>query len=103
MVYGDKKPHLVALLVPDEQTVKQFSKQTGKTADALVKDDGFQKMLHDTVGRVNKNLSSIEKIRRFEVTLEGFNIDNEMLTPSMKIRRHAIKAKYADALEALYR
>ena len=92
MVYGDKKPHLVALLVADEETVKQYAGQG----------DALQKALRDTVDRVNKNLSSIEKVRRFEVAAEGFSIDNEMLTPSMKIRRHMIKAKYGDALEALY-
>ena len=54
------------------------------------------------VERVNAALSPIERVRRFVVARAPFDIDNGMLTPSMKIRRHKIKAVYGEALEALY-
>jgi len=44
----------------------------------------------------------VERVRRFIVARAPFDIDNGMLTPSLKIRRHKIKAVYGDALEALY-
>jgi long-chain acyl-CoA synthetase len=45
----------------------------------------------------------IEKVRRFILADEGFTIDNEQLTPSMKIRRHVISKVYGERLDALYK
>jgi len=88
MVYGDRKPYLVALLVPD-----------GEVADA----PDLQQRLSAAVDRVNSDLSVIEKVRRFIVADASFSAENEQLTPSMKIRRHVIKSAYGDRLEGLYR
>jgi len=87
MVYGDRKPHMVGLLVPDPEIA-------GKP--------DVQQRLSSAVDRVNADLSVIEKVRRFIVADAPFTVENEQLTPSMKIRRHVIKAAYGDRLEALY-
>jgi long-chain acyl-CoA synthetase len=63
--------------------------------------DGHQR-LQRAVDRVNTDLSVIEKVRRFVVADEPFTIENEQLTPSMKIRRHVISKSYGDRLAALY-
>ena len=91
MVFGDRRPHLVALLVVDEECAKTVSNE-----------EELRTKLSDAVEMVNKKLSMIERIRRFTVADEAFTTDNEMMTPSMKIRRHVITAKYGEALEALY-
>ena len=88
MVYGDRKPHLVGLLVPDPEI-----------ADA----PDVQKRLSAAVDRVNADLSVLEKVRRFILAEGPFAVENEQLTPSMKIRRHVITAAYGDRLESLYR
>jgi long-chain acyl-CoA synthetase len=88
MVYGDRRPHLVALLVPDPEIAK--------SAD-------LQAKLQQAVDRVNGDLSVIEKVRRFILAEEGFTIENEQLTPSMKIRRHVISNVYGERLDALYK
>ena len=104
MVYGDKRPHLVALLVPNADFAADWAKANNVENDltALVEDDAFVAAIRDAVDRVNARLSTIERVRRIKVTAEPFSIDNEMLTPSMKIRRHVIKGRYGDTLEALY-
>jgi long-chain acyl-CoA synthetase len=88
MVYGDRRPHLVALLVPDPE---------------VVKDPDLHARLQRAVDRVNGDLSVIEKVRRFILADEGFSIENEQLTPSMKIRRHVISKVYGERLDALYK
>ena len=88
MVYGDRRPHLVALLVPDPDIAR--------TTD-------LHAQLQKAVDRVNAELSVIEKIRRFILADEGFTIENEQLTPSMKIRRHVISKHYGERLDALYK
>jgi long-chain acyl-CoA synthetase len=88
MVYGDRRPHLVALLVPDAEIAS--------AADV-------HQRLQAAVDRVNRDLSVIERVRRFLVADAPFSIENEQLTPSMKIRRHVIGEVYGERLEALYR
>lgn len=104
MVYGDKRPYLVALIVPDEAIAKAWAETHGKSADlgALSTDPDFVKLISAAVERVNLGLSQIERIRRFLIADEAFTIDNARLTPSLKIRRTEIKKAYGDALEALY-
>ena len=62
-----------------------------------------QQRLGKAVDRVNAELSVVEKVRRFIVADAPFAIENEQLTPSMKIPRHVLKAAYGDRLDALYR
>jgi long-chain acyl-CoA synthetase len=93
MVYGDRRPHIVALLVPDMDELAALKGNARAVQDALGK----------AVDRVNKELSVIEKVRRFIVADAPFTVDNEQLTPSMKIRRHVLTAVYGDRLDALYR
>jgi len=88
MVYGDRRPHLVALLVPDPEIAK--------SAD-------LQQRLQSAVDRVNADLSVVERVRRFILADEPFTIENEQMTPSLKIRRHVIGKTYGDRLAALYR
>ena len=91
MVYGDRQPHLVALLVPDLEEVR------GLEGEAL------HKALAKAVDRVNAELSIIEKVRRFIVADAAFTVENEMMTPSIKIRRHVIGQVYGERLDALYK
>jgi long-chain acyl-CoA synthetase len=93
MVYGDRRPHIVGLLVPDMEELARFRDDPVALQDALGK----------AVDRVNKELSVIEKVRRFIVADAPFTVENEQLTPSMKIRRHVLTAAYGDRLDALYR
>jgi long-chain acyl-CoA synthetase len=88
MVYGDRRPHFVALLVPDPEIA---------TAPDL------HTRLQVAVDRVNADLSVIEKIRRFILADAGFTIENQQLTPSLKIRRHVISKVYGERLDGLYK
>ncbi|MEE8507024.1 MAG: AMP-dependent synthetase/ligase [Kiloniellales bacterium] len=105
MVYGDKRPHLVALLVPDEEFLAGFPEQHGKPPDLaeLCGDPGLRTALVAALDQANQGLSPIEKVRHFIVAREPFTVENQMMTPTLKIRRHAIKAAYGEELERLYR
>jgi long-chain acyl-CoA synthetase len=104
MVYGDGRPHLVALLVPDADHAAAWATQQGKATDlsSLVQDADFRRHIAEAVDRVNRNLSPIEKVRRFIMLDEAFTVANEMCTPTLKIRRHVIIARYGKALDDLY-
>jgi long-chain acyl-CoA synthetase len=105
MVYGDKRPHLVALLVPDPEWLASRAAAAGKPATlAAMRDDPtLLADLRAAVDRVNADLSVTERVRRFVLADEPFSIENGEMTPSLKIRRHVIRARYRTRLDALYK
>ncbi len=104
MAFGNQRPHLVALLVPDDEFLADWSKEHGKAADlaALAGDPAFNAALGQAVERVNRKLSNTERVRRFTIATEVFSVENEMMTPTLKVRRHKILEAYRDRLDALY-
>ncbi len=104
MVYGDKHPHLVALLVPDEEWLKGWAREQGLKGklDEPAGREALRKAMAAVIERANTELSNLEKLRRFEIAAEPFTVENGMMTPTLKIRRHMIKANYGEALESLY-
>ncbi len=104
MVHGDRRPHLVAVIVPDAEFAADWAKLRGAENNlvTLIENEDFVAAIREALDRVNAGLNNIERVRRFMLTAEPFSIDNEMLTPSMKIRRHVIRTHYGDRLEALY-
>ena len=105
MVMGDKQPYLIALIVPNADYAREWAKAQGKDGSfpGLVTDPDFKRHMDDVVEKVNKSLGAAERVRRFALTAEPFTIDNRMLTPSMKIRRHVIGEAYEAQLAALRR
>lgn len=105
MVYGDKRPHIVGIIVPDPEWVKEFAEKEGLPTDIklLKEHDKFRAAVRAAIDRVNAQLSVIEKVRNFDFADEPFTIENEQMTPSMKIRRHILKEVYADKIAALYK
>jgi long-chain acyl-CoA synthetase len=104
MVYGDKKPHIVALIVPDLEFVQEWAKVTGNSdvlTDVILNDD-FRSKIQAALDRANEHLSVIERVRRFALIADEFTVENEMLTPTLKVRRHIIKTKYENQLKGLY-
>ena len=105
MVYGDKRPHIVALLVPDEAWLKDWARANDKQGGLgeLAGDEALRKALVPVVDRVNQTLSNIEKVRRFICADAPFSIDNGQMTPTMKVRRHKLNEAYGERLASLYR
>ena len=104
MVYGDKRPHLVGLLVPDADWLKEWAAAHDKPhgLSDVASDADLHRVLGEAVTRINGQLSNIEKVRKFIVANEPFTIDNAQMTPTLKVRRHKIKEVYGEALDALY-
>ena len=93
MVVGDRRPHLVALLVPDLEWM---------AAAGLADGDAIRRALQTAVDGVNQALSVTEKVRRFALADGPFTVDNAQLTATLKIRRHVIREVYGARLDALY-
>jgi long-chain acyl-CoA synthetase len=106
MVAGDKRPYIVGLLVPDPEWTKEWAAANGRqdaAPETLRDDPDFVRAISAAVDRVNAEASVIEKVRRFILADGPFTVENEQLTPSIKIRRHVIRQVYGELLDALYR
>ena len=90
---------------PTPEWLEAWRKASDKPRDVSRPDtDGdLETTLAGVVRRVNEGLSNIEKVRRFIVTTQPFTIENGLLTPTLKVRRHKIREVYGEALERLYK
>jgi len=104
MAYGDKRPHLVAVVVPDAEYAMDWAEANGKPKNfaKLLADPHFEDMIRAAVNRVNAKLSNIEKVRRFLIADAPFTVDNGLMTPTLKVKRHKIIDIYGERLEGLY-
>ena len=85
MVFGEGKNYLAALIVPSKEFINQKEK------------------IKEIINEINKNLTLVEKIKKFHLIDENFSIENGLLTPTMKVKRNKVIAKYKNILENFYK
>lgn len=102
MVYGDKRPYLVGVVVPDNEFILEWAARNGADVATIRQNAEFVRALQAAVDRVNNSVSGVEKVRRVIVADAPFTVENEQMTPSLKIRRHILKGVYGAKLDALY-
>ncbi|MEU9341591.1 AMP-dependent synthetase/ligase [Streptomyces sp. NPDC048278] len=107
LVVGDNRPFVAALVTLDPEAVAHWLSVRGLPADTplagLVRDDRMRAEVQKAVDHANLAVSRAESIRAFVLVEGEFNEENGLLTPSLKVKRHAVTARYADEIEALYR
>lgn len=104
LVYGDRRPHLVALIVPAKELLEAAAARAGAALGSpqLASDPELKRAVEEAVARANAKLSSIERIRRVELVTEPFTVENGLLTPTLKLRRGHIVERHGSAIERLY-
>ncbi|MCK8456914.1 AMP-dependent synthetase/ligase [Sphingomonas faeni] len=105
MIVGDRRPYMVALVVPDPEWTQEWCAANGDACSfaRLAENSEFRTALGAAIERVNKDLTVTERIRRFVLADGPFTIENEQLTPSLKIRRHVLRQVYGERLDGLYK
>ncbi|MFG2953273.1 AMP-dependent synthetase/ligase [Streptomyces sp. NPDC048291] len=107
LVVGDNRPFVAALVTLDPEAVAHWLSVRGLPPDTplagLVGDDRMRAEVQKAVDHANLAVSRAESIRAFALVEGEFNEENGLLTPSLKVKRHAVTARYAAEIEALYR
>ena len=85
LVYGDNKPYLICLIVLKKE-IKGIEDKT----------------IQEEIEKINKNLTKIEKIKKFIIIKDQFTIENGMMTPTLKLKRYKIIKNYKLELEKLF-
>ena len=105
LVYGDRRPYLVALLTLDAEMAAAWARGRGMPADGLTELTEHPDMLAEVgaaVAAANQRLARVQQIRAWRLLPTEWTADSEELTPTLKLKRRVIHAKYADTIDSLY-
>jgi len=104
-VIGDGRPYNVALVVLDSDFAPAWAAQHGlddTSLEALAADERMRAAVEAGVAAANAKLARVEQVKRFHVVAGDWLPGGDELTPTMKLKRKPIGAKYAAEIDALY-
>jgi long-chain acyl-CoA synthetase len=105
MLYGGDKPYNVALIVPNVQNAQKWAEENGLGADsstALLSSPKMRELLTKELDKYSSDWKSYERIKKFVIADEEFTTQNDMLTPTLKVKRRNVIKRYGTALDKLY-
>jgi len=106
VLFGDEQDVITALIVPHFERTREWAKMQGLPAQSdaeLVELPEVKQLIKREIDRLTTHLADFEKVRRFTLIDHPFSIETGELTPTLKVRRHFIKQRYAKELEAMRR
>jgi long-chain acyl-CoA synthetase len=107
MVVGDNRKHPAALIVPSYAFVKDWMKIKGLEAvsnnEDLIKHPKVIERIQKEIDLVNEEFGKFEQIKKFRLLPAEMSIEGGELTPTLKLKRKVIMAKYADLVEDIYK
>jgi len=105
VLIGDRRKYLVALIIPNFEKLEREAATLGvqfKSREDLVGDSRIKSLIQDEINRFNQNLDRQEKIRRFALLSRDFTIEEDEITPSLKVKRKVIDKKYKNVIDEMY-
>lgn len=105
LVVGEGREYLTALVVPDEDFIRRFSKDndvTGSSIAELCASDTVQNMFGAIFKKYSRQAAAHEKIRAFRLVLDPFTVDNGQMTPTLKVKRKAVEEAYEQLIDGMY-
>jgi long-chain acyl-CoA synthetase len=102
---GDNRKFCTAILVLDPEAASVWAKTHGKNSSPaeLATDPAVLAEVQAGVDTINKQFAQVEQIKKFTLVGEEWLPDSDMLTPTSKLKRRGVTARYADEIEAMYR
>lgn len=103
VMVGDKRPYPVALITLDAEEISGWAGREGvELTEPPSRDPRVRALVQEVVDAVNATVSRPARIRDFALLDEDFTVETGLLTPSLKVRRHAVTERYAGVVEELY-
>ena len=104
MVVGESEKMAAAIIQPNFDYIKSWSieKNINISKKNLLENTELLNAIQDDINLHNEKFGQWEKIKKFELTSEPWTIENGLLTPTMKLKRKAIKSKYLDLIKKIY-
>ncbi|ACD90451.1 MAG: long-chain fatty acid--CoA ligase [Chlorobium limicola] len=105
IVIGEKRPFLIAVIVPDFVKLNEYAAQnsiSAKTNKELIENKAIQQIYEKLMRNISRQLATHEKVRKFLLIEEAFSIEKGNMTPTMKLKRKTITEKYAQEIDKVY-
>ena len=105
LAYGDRRPYLVAILTLDGGVAPAWAKARGIEADSLAELAANAEVLAEVsraVQDANAKLARVQQVKYWELLPVEWTAESEELTPTFKLKRRVVHAKYADVIDGLY-
>jgi long-chain acyl-CoA synthetase len=107
MIHGANKPFNVALIVPDLTELREWAKKPENGLgeahdDALLNDPRVRNLIRAEIESYSGDFKQFEKPLKFDLIKDDFTTANDMLTPSLKLKRRNVLAAYGERIEKLY-
>jgi long-chain acyl-CoA synthetase len=106
MVVGEGEKMPAALIQPNFEFVEDWAKrkkiELGDSKEDLVENKSVIERIQEEVDFYNERFGKWERIKRFELTPEIWSVENDHLTPTMKMKRKVIKEKYMELYNRIY-
>jgi long-chain acyl-CoA synthetase len=104
-LHADRRPYPTALVCLDPERLAAFASERAlpaKTAGELKDHPALVARVQEAVDAANERVARCEQIKRFSILPRELSIDGGELTPTLKVKRREVEAKYADVLESMY-
>ena len=104
VIFGDRRPYIVALLTLDPDELPKLAAEAGVDPDptAMTSDPRVREIVQRDVDAVNARLARIEQVKRFGILGRDLSQADGELTPTLKVKRAVVYGTYADRFDALY-
>ena len=105
MVYGLGKPYVVALIVPNFNSLKEWCdehKIHWTAPQYMVINPKVEAFFKTLIDELNKELEAVEQVKKFHLLFEEWSVTSQELTPTLKMRRKIITDKNKNLLDKLY-
>ncbi len=105
VILGDNKKYITALIVPSFAYLKEFAEKFGlnpNNNELIVSNNEIKDLMQKRIDLCQANITSYEKVVKFTLLPETFNINNQTLTNTLKIRRKIIAQQYNELIEKMY-
>jgi long-chain acyl-CoA synthetase len=105
VVIGDKRPYLSAIVMIDQENVEKFAQDHDvpfSNYASLTRAPEVHALIQAEIDRVNKKFARVEQVKKFWLLESQLSAEDEELTPTMKLKRKLVQAKYAPQIEAMY-
>ena len=105
VVIGDRRKFLSCLVMLDHETVAQFAQERNvpfTNFASLCRATEVQDLIWSEIERVNKRFARVETVKKFRLIEQLLTAEDEELTPTMKLKRALVNAKYRELIDSMY-
>ena len=105
LAYGDRRPYVVALLTLDAEVAPAWARARGIEAGSLAElaqNPVLLAEIEEAVAAANQHLARVQQVKRWRLLPVEWTAESEELTPTLKLKRRVVHAKYSDDIDTLY-